>query len=433
MTEYELMVRRALRNELWRERAIRDLWNRLVNIKFAKHPNNPIIPTGAAFGGSWLEGPSVVFHAGKWYMWYLGDGGIWYAESTDGYAWTNHQRVLTPAPWPSIEHPFVVWDDAVDKFRMWFRIDTAEKIGYGIGYAESPDGIAWTKKPEPIIVAPEDRRVQSPSAVEVTEDGVVPTVWRIYYWIDDYGVMYAETPDGYSDVEVKGRLPWLCPYWISHPRVYRLGGIHFGYEIFVMVGVLPEEHWKRAGGRHYIIMLLSVDGIHFSHAPMKLLSNSPRPADWDYLAIGLLCLVEDRHGNLIVYYDGNLDTATKQIGMAQGNVAPSMPIELWKGETIAAAAPERTRIFHTLNYTRKTLYLRSTQPGTLRVEIDQLGNGDWETLEEVDTEPVTHVDGTTVNRVRVMTEYGFAWARLYFAPTADAVVYAKAILERDLG
>ncbi len=91
-----------------------------------------------------------------WTMWYLSCVGwelyngrprhrynIKYATSADGVAWRRDGRVCIDFAHPgeyAISRPTVIRDP--DCFRMWysFRGDT-----YRIGYAESADGIAWTR------------------------------------------------------------------------------------------------------------------------------------------------------------------------------------------------------------------------------------------------------------------------------------------------
>jgi hypothetical protein len=100
--------------------------------------------------------PFVLIDGGVWRMWYVsgtgweaGDGGprhfyhIKYAESPDGVRWTRSARVCLDYHAPG-EHafarPFVCRDGGT--YRMWYSY-RGER--YRIGYAESGDGIAWTR------------------------------------------------------------------------------------------------------------------------------------------------------------------------------------------------------------------------------------------------------------------------------------------------
>ena len=113
---------------------------------------------------------NAIYHDGKYKMWYTSQTGptdetyeqayvsselrkrygdvIGYAESEDGYNWKRLDKpVMVPdSPWEEdvIMCPKVIYDEDQKLFRMWYA-------GYGwyeagaLGYAESEDGIHWTK------------------------------------------------------------------------------------------------------------------------------------------------------------------------------------------------------------------------------------------------------------------------------------------------
>lgn len=103
--------------------------------------------------------PCVMIENGLWRMWYVSCVAwviernepkhyyhIKYAESTDGRHWSADRRVcidFKSADEYAIGRPCVVKDH--DLYRMWYcyRGDA-----YRIGYAESTDGISWTRKDE---------------------------------------------------------------------------------------------------------------------------------------------------------------------------------------------------------------------------------------------------------------------------------------------
>lgn len=103
--------------------------------------------------------PCVLVEDGRWRMWYVSGTGwemkdgrpqhryhIKYAESSDGIAWKREGFVCIDyksADEYAISRPCVVKDG--DVYRMWF----ASRGGsYRIGYAESEDGLKWTRKDE---------------------------------------------------------------------------------------------------------------------------------------------------------------------------------------------------------------------------------------------------------------------------------------------
>ena len=101
--------------------------------------------------------PSVIKENGSWRMWYgscfkweeaedraLGSYyDIKYASSEDGIRWERDGNVCIglKAGETNIGHPFVLMDNGL--YRMWYSYDAGE--GYRIGYAESPDGLIWTR------------------------------------------------------------------------------------------------------------------------------------------------------------------------------------------------------------------------------------------------------------------------------------------------
>ena len=101
--------------------------------------------------------PCVLVEDGTWRMWYVSGTGweikdgkpahryhIKYAESRDGIEWQRNGRVCIDyqsADEYAISRPCVVKDGEL--YRMWFA---ARGNSYRICYAESADGLSWTRK-----------------------------------------------------------------------------------------------------------------------------------------------------------------------------------------------------------------------------------------------------------------------------------------------
>jgi hypothetical protein len=105
----------------------------------------------------WTSSPWVILDEGRWRMWYVSGNGwevagesvehyrvhIRYAESDDGITWRREGTIAIDFAHPgeyAIARPCVVRDD--DCYRMWFAY---RGQAYRIGYAESPDGVTWTR------------------------------------------------------------------------------------------------------------------------------------------------------------------------------------------------------------------------------------------------------------------------------------------------
>ena len=79
---------------------------------------------------------------------------IKYAESADGLHWTRTGRVAIDYAHPgeyAISRPCVVQDG--DAWRMWYSWRGA---AYRIGHAESPDGVEWTRLDHAAGIEPAD-------------------------------------------------------------------------------------------------------------------------------------------------------------------------------------------------------------------------------------------------------------------------------------
>jgi hypothetical protein len=111
--------------------------------------------------------PSVLVEGGMWRMWYVSSTGwsagtetepnynIRYAESTDGIEWHPTGRVCIDYSYAgehAIARPHVIKDGPI--YRMWY---SHRGDSYRIGYAETADGMLWTRRDEDagITVSPE--------------------------------------------------------------------------------------------------------------------------------------------------------------------------------------------------------------------------------------------------------------------------------------
>jgi hypothetical protein len=141
--------------------------------------------------------PWVLVEQGVWRMWYVSGTGwdaavggarhryhIKYAESRDGLRWQRDGHVCLDYAGPG-EHAFgrpcVVRDG--DVYRMWF---SSRGAAYRLGYAESRDGLVWTRRDEAAGVAPSpngwDSEMVTYPAVTRIAGG-----WRMLYNGNGYG------------------------------------------------------------------------------------------------------------------------------------------------------------------------------------------------------------------------------------------------------
>jgi hypothetical protein len=122
---------------------------------WTKHPDNPIMAPGppGAFDAGGVGPQAVIVRDGVYQMWYdamsdsatqIGNRTTGYAESDDGLSWTRRpDPVLEPMlEWESSRThlPSVRFDGA--RYQMWY---TGASNRATIGYAVSSDGIGWTR------------------------------------------------------------------------------------------------------------------------------------------------------------------------------------------------------------------------------------------------------------------------------------------------
>jgi hypothetical protein len=109
--------------------------------------------------------PWVLVEDGLWRMWYVSNLGwtfteghaqyrvhIRYAESATGIEWNRDGHVCIDFEAPgeyAISRPVVVKENGL--YRMWY---CSRGVSYRIGYAESADGLAWTRMDDTVGIEP---------------------------------------------------------------------------------------------------------------------------------------------------------------------------------------------------------------------------------------------------------------------------------------
>lgn len=107
--------------------------------------------------------PHVVQANGVWYMWYTGQNftrgtsAIGLATSVDGVTWQragNEPVLVAAGGWEktSVMCPFVLFEDG--RFRMWYSGGEMYEPD-AVGYAESRDGMNWTRHAANPVLKPE--------------------------------------------------------------------------------------------------------------------------------------------------------------------------------------------------------------------------------------------------------------------------------------
>jgi predicted GH43/DUF377 family glycosyl hydrolase len=188
---------------------------------WVKDPANPVLIPGG--DGAWddanVASAAVVHDGTEFRMWYVGDndetGGVGYATSPDGTTWTKYagNPVMSFGPAGSFDD-FGVWPGTViidgGTYRMWYTgVQEADDYTWTIGYAESEDGLSWTRHPAPVVEPEEGWNGWLVYAPKVVYDGSTFRMWYAGHSRNWTSIGHAVSNDG---------IDWI-PYW-DNPVVY---------------------------------------------------------------------------------------------------------------------------------------------------------------------------------------------------------------------
>jgi predicted GH43/DUF377 family glycosyl hydrolase len=133
-------------------------------VDWTMDPANPVLSNGVdgEWDYSYVIAGSVIHDGSQFHMWYSGRSdsddrdNVGYATSPDGTVWTKYAgNPVTghgpPGSWDDTYFgPTAVIEDG-GTFKMWFMGSRGDFISAKIGYADSPDGIVWNKRPDPVL------------------------------------------------------------------------------------------------------------------------------------------------------------------------------------------------------------------------------------------------------------------------------------------
>ncbi len=140
----------------------------LVESSDGIHWSEPRIVLGPRKESGWeddINRPIVLKRGDGYHLWYTGQakGHSWigYATSPDGVAWKRMSTkpvLAAEKPWEkmAVMCPHVLWDEQARSFRMWYSGGEQNEPN-AIGYATSPDGLTWTKHAANPIFVPDKR------------------------------------------------------------------------------------------------------------------------------------------------------------------------------------------------------------------------------------------------------------------------------------
>lgn len=168
-----------------------------------KYENNPVMtPSSSGWDSGNISSAFILKDEHDYKMWYQGNGSHWQiglATSADGINWIKHQN--NPVVIPENESEFneaEVLEPCVlktDIYRMWFKSNDAGDQHTRLRMATSTDGINWKKYPHAILIGEnswEKKGVSNPSVI--FKDGKY-MMWYMA-WGSSWKIGYAESYDG---------------------------------------------------------------------------------------------------------------------------------------------------------------------------------------------------------------------------------------------
>ncbi|HRN69774.1 MAG TPA: C39 family peptidase [Candidatus Woesebacteria bacterium] len=176
----------------------------------------------SAWNSQFNRTPSVLFQNNQYRMWYDGYDGstfrIGYAYSTDGITWNNLQSPVLDGSSKNQDYnePFVLYDN--NKYKMWFLTYNKSSGATNISYSESADGIIWNE-PTVSLVPTEPWEINFIAHPHVIKD---QNQYKLYYSGQSgngiWKIGYAESINGINWTKFENN-PILSPNADENPTV----------------------------------------------------------------------------------------------------------------------------------------------------------------------------------------------------------------------
>lgn len=298
------------------------------NVTWTKYSDNPL-----NLGVARAIEPYVIYEGNVFKMWYtaITDAHrIYYATSSDGINWTPYGVVLDVGPagsWDSnsVERPVVLFDGTI--YRMWYSgyIPLQERVGY----ANSTDGIHWTKYGGNPVLVP------GPSGAWDSADlgyfTVVSNGTSYIMWYDGYSggqgsplkIGVATSVDGISwtkyqgnPVIVPGSSDWEGYHVYPGPVLNHDGGYEMWYS---------GENYS---GNVRIGTATSPDGLVWTKNANNPVLDIGSAGSWDSAYVIASAIVEEDNTLMIWYWGSpNQSGGSEGTGLATANIPVSWEYE----------------------------------------------------------------------------------------------------------
>lgn len=181
-----------------------ELCQLISSFTVSQKSDKPIFNLSSNWNYASVVDPTVVEIDGNYHMWYTGRGNskfqVGYAISKDGENWFEYSKnpVLKVGrigdfDEDHLRRPYVIYDEGV--FKMWYSgygKKDSDDLHYAIGYAESHDGIDWTKYNNNPIV---DVSESGWDDIDILLGSVVKKENKYYLWYDGLSSSHPENID----------------------------------------------------------------------------------------------------------------------------------------------------------------------------------------------------------------------------------------------
>lgn len=281
-----------------------------TDVTWTKYVGNPLNLENNA------NNPWVILDGTTYKTWYGLNNEIYYATSSDGISWSTHGKVLpkgSSGSWEAYLTSLCVVLDGTT-YKMWYTGGGSERRG-AIGYANSSDGVSWTKySGNPVLTHGnggwDGWSVVSPS---VLKEGTAYKMWYCAQSVSNgkQHIGYATSSDGVSWTKYSSN-PVLAP------------GGNGGWDDahascqFVMKEGLTFEMWyagQDSSGRNRIGFASSTDGISWTKYSSNPVLPVGSPGEWDDNSVTYPRIVQE--GNTYkMWYVGTKSGGTTRIGLA---------------------------------------------------------------------------------------------------------------------
>ncbi len=189
-------------------------WGVPISQNWTDYTYNPILTKSYKYFDEYgVAQPQIIIDKGLYRMYYLGVAAsatkyVLYAESNDGINWTKpiSHPILFPGnygTWDSwAVHPGAVLKDN-DIYKMYYCGYSDQFGRWGIGLATSADGINWVKYPYPILMGTTGWEYQIGSSAILKKNGI----YYLYYYgrnLPSYSIAVATSLDGINFTKYSG-------------------------------------------------------------------------------------------------------------------------------------------------------------------------------------------------------------------------------------